>query len=145
MKLALPALDDVLRGQGPQNRTEMHLSAEIRSWTQQYVPEDTWRGHFEFGLKYERLNFEFFSRVFERVDPQEIVAWVKDAPTGAYARRTAFFYEWFTDKALDAPDTAPNVGYVDAIDADLYLTASRPANIRRWNPAGGTVPRCAVR
>ena len=117
---------------GTQNRTEMHLAAEIRSWTQLYMPDDTWRGHFEFGLKYERLNFEFFSRVFERVDPQEIIAWVKDAPTGAYARRTAFFYEWFTGKPLEAPDTAPNVGYVDAVDSDVYLTVSRPTNIRRW-------------
>lgn len=117
---------------GAQNRTEMHLSAETRSWTQQYLPDETFRGHFEFGLKYERLNFEFFSRVFERVDPQEITSWLQDAPTGAYARRTAFLYEWFTGKALDAPDTAANVGYVDAIDASLYLTASHPANVRRW-------------
>ena len=116
----------------PQIRTEMHLSAEIRYWTQQYLPDDTFRGHFEFGLKYERLNFEFFSRVFERVDPLEIIRWVKDAPTGGYARRTAFFYEWFTGKTLDAPDTASNVGYVDAIDSDFYLTAARPTNVRRW-------------
>ena len=76
---------------GSLNRTELHLAAEIRTWTSQYQPSDTFRGHFEFGLKYERLNFEYFSRVFERVNPQEIVAWLHDAPTGAYARRTAFF------------------------------------------------------
>ena len=117
---------------GSQNRAELHLAAEIRTWTPQYQPGDTFRGHFEFGLKYERLNFEFFSRVFERVNPQEIIAWLQDAPTGAYARRTAFLYEWFTCKTLDAPDTAANVGYVDAIDPALYLTATRPTNHKRW-------------
>jgi hypothetical protein len=117
---------------GTQNHTEMHAAAELRSWTPQYQPDDSFRGHFEFGLKYERLNFEFFSRVFESVDPQEIIAWVKDAPTGAYARRTAFFYEWFTAKVLDAPNTAANVGYVDALDADLYLTATQTTNVKRW-------------
>lgn len=117
---------------GTHTKTEKHLSAEIRSWTPQYMPEDSFRGHFEFGLKYERLNFEFFSRVFERVDPQEIIAWVKDSPTGAYARRTAFFYEWFTGRMLDLPDTASNVSYVDAMDSDLYLTATRAENTKRW-------------
>ncbi len=117
---------------GSQNRTELHLAAEIRTWTPQYQPSDTFRGHFEFGLKYERLNFEFFSRVFERVNPQDIIAWLHDAPTGAYARRTAFLYEWFTGKTLDAPDTAANVGYVDAIDPALYLTTTRPTNNKRW-------------
>ena len=33
---------------------------------------------------------------------------------------------------LDAPDTAANVGYVDALDPELYLTASSPVNFRRW-------------
>lgn len=117
---------------GTKNRVELHLAAEILSWGPQYLPADTFRGHFEFGLKYERLNFEFFSRVFERLDPQTIVDWVQESPTGAYARRTAFLYEWFTGKTLAAPDTAANVGYVDAIDPGLYLTATRPENIRRW-------------
>lgn len=117
---------------GVQNRTDLHPAAEIRAWTAQYQPEDTFRGHFEFGLKYERLNFECFSRVFERIDPQEITDWLAAEPTGAYARRTAFLYEWFTAVKLDAPDTAANVGYVNAIDADLYLTASRATNNKRW-------------
>jgi hypothetical protein len=57
---------------------------------------------------------------------------VRDEPTGAYTRRAAFFYQWFIDRQLDVQDTAANVGYVDAIDADRYLVASRPDRIRRW-------------
>ena len=89
---------------------------EALTWPPQYQPEDTFRGHFEFGLKYERLNLEFFSRLFARIDPAEVAAWVKDEPTGRYARRAAFLYEWFTGDRLNVPDTAANVGYVEAID-----------------------------
>lgn len=107
-------------------------NGEIRTWTARYQPADTFRGHFEFGLKYERLNFEFFSRLFDRIDPGDVASWVRDEPTGSYARRTAFFYEWFTGRRLEAPDTAPNVGYVDAIDAGQYLTAQLPERVQRW-------------
>jgi Fic family protein len=117
---------------GSVRQREAAASQEIRTWTAQYQPEDSFRGHFEFGLKYERLNLEFFSRLFARIDPQEVAVWVREEPTGSYARRAAFFYEWFTGRRLPVPDTVPNVGYVDAIDADQYLAAQRPQRNRRW-------------
>lgn len=105
---------------------------ETRTWPAQYQPADTFRGHFEFGLKYERLSIEFFSRLFHRLEPEEVASWVRDEPTGSYARRAAFFYEWVTGRQLAVPDTAPNVGYVDAVDARQYLVAQRPDRVRRW-------------
>jgi len=117
---------------GPVRSRELVNGQEIRIWPTQYRPEDTFQGHFEFGLKYDRLNFEFFSRLFHTVDPDVVAAWVRSEPTGAYARRTAFLYEWFTGQRLDVPDTAPNVGYVDAIDSRQYLTATHPERCRRW-------------
>jgi hypothetical protein len=47
-------------------------------------------------------------------------------------RRAAFLYEWFTGQLLAVPDTAPNVAYVDAIDAEQYLVATHPERVRRW-------------
>ncbi|AEF88747.1 filamentation induced by cAMP protein Fic [Delftia sp. Cs1-4] len=117
---------------GAVRQRELAGGREIRTWTAQYQPTDTFRGHFEFGLKYERLNFEFFSRLFHCIDPEEVASWVREAPTGGYARRAGFFYEWFTGRQLAVPDTAPNVGYVDAMDASLYLAAQRPERNRRW-------------
>lgn len=112
-------------------REEAH-GREVRTWPAQYQPENSFSGHFEFGLKYERLNFEFFSRLFDRLDPEEVAAWVRAEPTGSYARRAGFFYEWFTGRQLPVPDTASNVGYADAIDPDLYLAAREPQRNRRW-------------
>ncbi|WP_442762070.1 Fic family protein [Malikia spinosa] len=117
---------------GSVRQREVADGREIRSWPAQYQPADTFRGHFEFGLKYERLNFEFFSRLFERIDPEAVAAWVRDEPTGSYARRAAFLFEWFTGRRLPLPDTAPNVAYVDAIDAEQYLVATQAERVRRW-------------
>ena len=120
---------------------------ETLTWPPQYQPLNTFRGHFEFGLKYERLNLEFLSRLFTQIDPIEIVAWVQDEPTGRYARRTAFLYEWLTSRRLSLPDTAANVAYVDAIDASLYLTAQSPERVRRWrvnNNLPGTPVFCPM-
>lgn len=105
---------------------------EVRTWPAQYQPEDSFRGHFEFGLKYDRLNFEFFSRLFEAVDSDDVANWVMAEPTGQYARRTGFLYEWFTGVQLAVPDTAANVGYVDVVESELYLAATNPERNRRW-------------
>lgn len=53
---------------GSVRQREAANGQETRTWTAQYQPADNFRGHFEFGLKYERLNFEFFSRLFHRVE-----------------------------------------------------------------------------
>ena len=55
---------------------------ETLTWPAQYQPADTFRGHFEFGLKYERLNLEFLSRLFARIASGEVAGWVLDVPTG---------------------------------------------------------------
>ena len=112
-------------------REEAH-GREVRTWPAQYQPADSFAGHFEFGLKYERLNFEFLSRLFHQLDPAVVATWVRAEPTGIYARRAAFFYEWFTGRTIPVPDTASNVGYVDALDPDSYLTARAPHRNRRW-------------
>ena len=117
---------------GAVRKQELADGHETRTWPAQYQPADSFRGHFEFGLKYERLHFEFFSRLFARIDPEEVAAWLREEPTGSYARRAAFLYEWFTGQQLAVPDTAPNVGYVDAIDAGRYLAAQQPERVRRW-------------
>lgn len=117
---------------GAQARTDRYEAAEIRTWTPPYMPDDTLRGHFEFGLKYERLHFEFLSRVFQCEDTQWLLDWINASPTSAYARRVGFLYEWFTDQRLDVADRQPNVGYELALDQSQYLTCTEPTNNKRW-------------
>lgn len=96
-----------------------------------YRPTDDFAGHFEFGLKYEALHFEFFARLFAVVGPEPIESWCRNAPFGQYARRAGFLYEWLTGQRLDVPDVT-NGGYVTAISSTEYLTRTEPRRNRRW-------------
>ncbi|WP_119157969.1 hypothetical protein [Caldimonas tepidiphila] len=82
-------------------------------------------------MKYERIHLEFLSRLFQRIDLCEVSEWVAAEPTGAYARRTGFLFEWVTGRQLPIPDTTQG-GYVNAIDPNEYLVATTPTRSRRW-------------
>jgi hypothetical protein len=94
-------------------------------------PEPTIPAHLTFAFKHEIIHLEFLAHLFETIDPAIIVDWIRSEPTGAYARRAGFFYEWLTGKALAVPDT-PSGNYVEALDPGKYLVATRAGNIQRW-------------
>ncbi len=71
------------------------------------------------------------ARAFATTGPGFIRDWLQREPTSSYARRIGFFYEWLTAELIECvADSAGN--YVDAIDADRYLVATRPDKNRRW-------------
>lgn len=100
-------------------------------YTPGYSPEDTFAGHFEFGLKYEEVHLEFLARLFAATGPEPIAAWCRQEPTGKYARRAGFFYEWLTGARLDVPDLS-NGAYIPAVDAKAYLTRTQALRDKRW-------------
>lgn len=87
------------------------------SYVEAMRPDATLRGHLTFHLKHETPHFELLSRVFACCDAGEIAASVAKEPTGQYARRCAFLYEFFTGGVLPAPLNIGG-GYHDAIGAD---------------------------
>jgi Fic/DOC family len=94
-------------------------------------PRDTLAGHLTFAFKHEGIHLEFLARLFEVVPAAQVDAWVAAEPTGQYARRAGFFYEFLTGKHLAFPGvTAGN--YVNALDEDAYLTAPTAINNPRW-------------
>ncbi|MCA0360419.1 MAG: Fic family protein [Armatimonadetes bacterium] len=103
----------------------------MQTFTKQYVPEPSLRGHFEFMLKHEAVSFEFLARLFDRIAPEDLLQWVTSEPTGQYSRRTCFLYEWFTGKQLACNGSASG-GYHDVLDSKRYLAASDPVVNRRW-------------
>lgn len=105
--------------------------------TERYVeamrPPATLRGHLTFHLKHEIPHFELLSRLFSRCDPAELASWVADEPTGQYARRAAFLYEFFSGHDLLVP-AGIGGSYHNAIDPRDLVTAS-PAQVvfnKRW-------------
>ncbi len=94
-------------------------------------PAETLAAHLTFALKHEGVHLEFLSRLFEVVPAAELEAWVANEPTGQYARRAGFFYEYLTHRPLAFPGVVAG-NYATALDGEAYLTASRPTNNPRW-------------
>ena len=63
-------------------------------------PPGTLAAHLAFALKHEGIHLEFLARLFDLVPVTELGAWVASEPTGQYARRAGFFYEYLTGRRL---------------------------------------------
>lgn len=111
---------------------EHHRILERASWrimTPRHAPEPTLEGHLTFALKYEGLDLAVLKRLFGVTGPGPIETLVQGKPTGTYARRVWFLYEWLTGRTLDLPD-AKTGRYTTVLDPSL-----------QWGTEGETVPR----
>lgn len=99
----------IVSGMGKRRKTEIEKETGFRQewYPESYRPADTVVAHLQFHLRNEIVQLEFLQRLFERLDSQIIQDWIDAEPTGQYARRTAFLYEWLTDKDLRVPN---NIG-----------------------------------
>ena len=66
-------------------------------------PADTLAAHLGFALKHEGIHLEFLARLLDVGPVAELEAWVAAEPTGQYARRAGFFYEYLTGRRLAFP------------------------------------------
>lgn len=104
---------------------ERHRIVEQGGWrilTPRHAPEPSLEGHLTFALKYEGLDLAALKRLFLAVGPADIKALVRATPTGSYARRIWFLYEWLTGQQLDLP-AAESGTYVPAIDREQQYAA----------------------
>ncbi|PUE11062.1 hypothetical protein B9Z51_01665 [Limnohabitans sp. T6-5] len=106
-------------------RRSTHVADGIT--TETYVesmrPSSDLRGHLTFHLKHEVLHLELLSRVFAQIEPQELASWISAEPSGQYARRAGFLFEWLTGREL-ALDVMPAGSYVDVVDSHKLVAAS---------------------
>lgn len=87
----------------------------------QYWPGEKVGDHLEFALKYDGVNLGLLTRIFEKASQDELTKYIKSKPTGKYARRIWFFYEFLTGKQLPV-DNLTSGNYVDALEAKDYYT-----------------------
>lgn len=115
---------------------EHHRVKEEAGWrilTPRHAPSADLEGHLTFALKYEGLDLAVLNRLFGAVEAGEIESLVRAKPTGSYARRIWFLYEWLSTRRLDLPDA--NKGpYVPAVDPE-----------QQWAIDGENSPRHRVR
>ncbi len=106
-----PRLAAVAESSRPNSTRDWHLL------TPSHVRPETLEGELEFALKWEGVDLGVLAALFEVVPPEEIVAIVRASPTGRYARRTWFLYEWLMRRELDLPQ-AQKVRSVLVVDPD---------------------------
>lgn len=127
---------------------ERHRIIEQDGWrimTPRHAPHPTLQGHLTFALKYEGLDLAVLKRLFIATGPDAIEGLVRDKPTGSYARRIWFLYEWLTGNRLDLPDATAG-RYVPVVDPEQQY-ASEGENAPRYrvrNNLPGTPDFCPL-
>jgi len=95
-----------------------------------YWPGDTLGDHLEFALKYDGTNLAILSVLFQEAGEEDLLEYVRSKPTGKYARRLWFLYEFLTGKTLPLDDLKRG-NYIDLLEPDEYYTVSPVRRVRR--------------
>lgn len=95
------------------------LNLELRLYPKSYQIDKDPLKHLEFALKHEGLNLGIIKNALSAVGKQEVTNHVLKAPTGKYARKIWFLYEFLLDDQLPIEDVRRS-SYVNLLDSDQY-------------------------
>ncbi len=115
-------------------RVEVRGGVVEEVFPHRYRPGDTLGDQLEFALKHDGTNLAILAALFRVAPEGDLLAYVRSRPTGKYARRLWFLYEFLTDRKLPLEDLQQG-NYVDLLDPDEYYTieSSRRARRQRIN------------
>jgi hypothetical protein len=127
---------------------QRHKIYEANGWriyTPRHRPHGDLAGHLTFALRYEGLDLCVLKALFRQTGPGPIAAIVRAEPTGGYARRAWFLYEWLVQERLDLPDAAAGK-YALVVDPDLQWAAQGTNSTRHRvkNNLPGTPAFCPM-
>ena len=114
-------------------RTETDGPRTRESYPMRYTTEDSAISHLRFALRHEAFDLGVLVAALKAIGSDEIEAWVRAQPTGAFSRRAWFFYETFTGRTLDLADAKAG-NYVAVLDPARHVIAPR-RNSRRHRVA----------
>lgn len=129
-ELAVP-VPRTLAAIGP--RHKVYETDGWRIFTPRHQPASALDAQLIFALRYEGLDLAVLKSLFRTTGPGPIAEIVRAAPTGSYARRIWFLYEWLLQEQLDLPDAAAGV-YASVVDPE-----------RQWAVAGSSSTRHRVK
>ncbi len=95
-----------------------------------YWPGGTLGDHLEFALKYDGTNLAILASLFQETAEEDLLDYVQSKPTGKYARRLWFLYEFLTGKTLPLDDVKRG-NYIDLLEPDKYYTVIPARQVRR--------------
>ncbi len=129
--------------------SEKHRKYKTDQWlvfTPRHKPDESLYAHLVFAMKYEGIDLLFFKKLFEKLEPGEISAWVLHEPQSQYGRRIWFLYEWLMQKPLEVPDLN-NGNYVPLLNDELQYASPTGINSKRHrikNNLTGNVNFCPL-
>jgi Fic family protein len=103
------------------HRSEVKGNTTEDIYPVRYWPGDSVGDHLEFALKYDGTNLGLLTKIFGKISEDELISYIKSRPTGKYARRIWFFYEFLTGKQLPFDDLTTG-NYVTALEEKDYYT-----------------------
>lgn len=113
-----------------------HKVYEADGWhiyTPRHQPANKLDAQLTFALRYEGLDLAVLKALFRATGPCPIAEIVRASPTGTYARRIWFLYEWLLDEQLDLPDATTGA----------YALVVNPE--RQWGIGGSNSTRHRVK
>jgi hypothetical protein len=136
------AIDTAVKGRTRVNRGDQ----VVLQFESKYRPAPTLRTHVQFALRYEGINLQVLALLFAAVGGEEVDAWLADRPESAYARCTAFLYEWLTGNTLTASANA-KTAFVPVLNPKLqfeFAHGTRNAKFRVIDNLPGTPSFCPL-
>lgn len=113
--------------------------------TPRHQPANTLDAQLTFALRYEGLDLAVLKALFRATGPNPIAEVVRAAPTGSYARRIWFLYEWLLQEKLDLPDAAAGA-YALVVDPEQQwaIAGANSTRHRVHNNLPGTPDFCPM-
>ncbi|MBA6154666.1 Fic family protein [Gelidibacter maritimus] len=100
------------------NKHQRYNTEQWQVFTTRHQPNADIISHIIFALKYEGVDLFILKQVFLNLSEDTIKEYILSEPTGQYARRIWFLYEWLFEKKIDVPDL--KIGsYVEVINPKL--------------------------
>ncbi len=87
--------------------TDKHQRYNTKNWqvfTKRHKPNDNLISHIVFALKHEGIDLLILKSIFQYIGEKQITEFILSEPTGQYARKIWFLYEWLLGIKLDIPD-----------------------------------------
>ena len=112
------------------HRVDSQSGATEEVYPPHYWPGDELGDQLEFALKYDGTNLAILARLFQEGVEEDLLEYIRSKPTGKYARRLWFFYEFLTGKTLSLDDLKRG-NYIDLLEPDEYYTITPARRIRR--------------
>ncbi|HEX9965611.1 MAG TPA: Fic family protein [Allosphingosinicella sp.] len=128
---------------------ERHHPTSTIDWlllTPRHRPEPTLSDQLSFALKWEGVQLLVLARLFKAVSSEELVAVVRASPTGTFARRIWFLFEWLTGEELPIADPG-RVKLVPVVDPQQQFALATGQPSRRHkvlNNLPGTPAFCPM-